>query len=98
MDDTGFEITYGQTDRGFARGDFVDRYHQKCSIQDSSLAAEAAVWLGVDFGIPKKPGEEGKEKIHNRMHLTQDMARELAAVLLHFAEHGTITSPSTERS
>lgn len=41
------------TERGFARAEFTDRYGAECSIQDSSLADEAAIWLGVNTVIPK---------------------------------------------
>ena len=39
-----------QTDRGFARGDFIDHYGKHCSVQDSSLATEVCIWLGCDNG------------------------------------------------
>lgn len=64
-----------RTERGFKRGDFLDRYGQPCSIQESSLATEAALWLGRD---------------PMRMHLTQDMARDILPLLAHFVEHGDL--------
>jgi len=45
------ELTH--TDRGFGRIDFTDRYGAKCSIQESSLATESAIWLGVNDAEPK---------------------------------------------
>lgn len=36
-----------QTDNGFAKVEFEDRYGLKCKIQQSSLATESCVWLGV---------------------------------------------------
>ncbi|BCP56261.1 hypothetical protein K32_48780 [Kaistia sp. 32K] len=44
------EIKY--TERGFARCAFLDRYSVPCSLQESSLAEEAAIWLGVDDANP----------------------------------------------
>ncbi len=46
-------ITFGCTGRGFATGEFSDRYGAKCSIQKSSLATEDAIWLGIDDADPK---------------------------------------------
>lgn len=46
-------IIIGETQRGFPRGEFKDRYGESCSIQDSSLATEAAIWLGLDDLKPK---------------------------------------------
>ena len=42
-----------KTDRGFELGKFTDRYGTECSIQESSLATEAAIWLGVDDCMPQ---------------------------------------------
>lgn len=42
-----------KTNRGFALGEFVDRYGAKCSIQKSSLATEDCIWLGVDEVEPQ---------------------------------------------
>ena len=41
-------INLSPTQRGFLRGEFTDRYGAKCSIQQSSLATEGAIWLGVN--------------------------------------------------
>lgn len=41
-------LEHGVTPRGFTRVDFKDRYGEECSLQASSLATEAAIWLGVD--------------------------------------------------
>lgn len=37
----------GQTENGFAKVEFEDRYGLKCKIQQSSLASESCIWLGV---------------------------------------------------
>jgi hypothetical protein len=42
-----------KTDRGFRGYGFDDRYDNKCSIQDSSLATEAAIWFGIDDPEPQ---------------------------------------------
>ena len=63
------------TQRGFMRGEFIDRYGAKCSIQESSLATEACIWLGTE---------------KDRMHLTQDHAKELIPLLRHFVKTGCL--------
>lgn len=40
-------IKFHKTQRGFRKGEFVDRYGAKCYIQKSSLVSEDAIWLGV---------------------------------------------------
>jgi len=40
-------IKKSYTSRGFVLGEFKDRYGVKCSIQESSLASEPCIWLGV---------------------------------------------------
>jgi hypothetical protein len=42
-----------QTGRGFNILRFADRYNVACSLQESSLATEAAIWLGVEDPDPK---------------------------------------------
>lgn len=69
-----------KTQRGFKRGDFLDRYAAKCSIQESSLAQEECIWLGVDIS------REGKES--DRMHLTRELAKELIPLLKKFVDTG----------
>lgn len=80
-------INLTETSRGFKRGEFVDRYGAKCSIQESSLAGENCVWLGCDH-----------ETIHHvtgescgaRMHLTRDMAVAIVMHLQRFIETGRL--------
>ncbi len=36
------------TDRGFNLIEFMDLYNQKCTIQESSLATDTAIWFGID--------------------------------------------------
>jgi hypothetical protein len=85
--------------RGFDYIEFVDRYGEKCSLQESSLATESAVWFGIDNPIPKvlKQGHgwvrvdlpEGT-LISGRMHLTQKMVKDILPHLIKFAETGGI--------
>jgi hypothetical protein len=49
-----------KTPRGFIKGEFIDRYGSKCSIQESSLATEAAIWLGVDDANPQIMASQAK--------------------------------------
>lgn len=65
---------------------FHDRNDASCSVQESSLATEAAIWLGVDHAKPQT-------QLPTRMHLTQEQVRELLPMLTHFAEHGTLPTP-----
>ena len=67
-----------KTERGFSLVEFTDRYGVECSLQDSSLATEAAIWLG--FGP-------------ERMHLTEGHVRALMPYLNNFLEYGTIKEP-----
>lgn len=73
------------TNRGFAGGKFKDRYDRDCSIQESSLATEACIWLGMDHEVVHpKTGE----RCGARMHLTQEMAADLIPLLQRFVETG----------
>jgi hypothetical protein len=46
-------MNIGKTERGFAIGEFTDRYGAKCSLQKSSLATEDAIWFGIDDANPQ---------------------------------------------
>lgn len=72
------------TPRGFARLDFTDRYGQACSIQKSSLATEDAIWLGCDAGL------HVDGQCCARMHLTQEMVKELLPLPHRFVETGEL--------
>jgi len=71
-------LQFRKTERGFVVAHFRDRYGEECSIQESSLAEEAAIWLG-----------EGS----HRMHLTQGMVEQLLPVLEHFLKTGGLPAP-----
>lgn len=73
-----------KTERGFSRVDFTDRYGMACSLQDSSLATEDAIWLGCNEGLHHQ-GE-----CLARMHLTREMVADLLPLLQRFVETGSI--------
>lgn len=83
-----------KTDRGFAIGEFNDIGDRPCSLQKSSLATEDAIWFGVQDAKPMCKGEVIpfiKDTLFStRMHLTQDMAKELATRLKQFVKTGTV--------
>lgn len=86
------KIKRGKTVRGFDLIVFEDRYKQKCSIQESSLAEESAIWFGVDDTGPlvKGPGGEFNEEVGMRMHLTVSQVEKLLPILEQFAKTGEI--------
>ena len=75
-------INLKHTERGFLRADFKDRNEQSCSIQESSLATEYAIWLGCNEGTHHM-GE-----CMARMHLTQKQVQALLPLLEKFVESG----------
>lgn len=93
-----------KTDRGFQIVKFVDRYETKCSLQKSSLAFEDCIWFGVEDPNPQIMASRVMENgrgwvkyplpedvvITSRMHLTQEMVKELLPYLQKFAETGEI--------
>lgn len=72
-------MEFDVTGRGFRIVIFSDRYGNECSIQESSLATEACIWLGCD---------------DHRMHLTQGMAAQLIPHLQHFVATGELPAPA----
>jgi hypothetical protein len=88
-----------RTPRGFAISNFTDRSGVSCSLQESSLATEAAIWFGCNSPNPQvlvpgegwKPYELPPDCVTNtRMHLTQDMVRKLLPFLKRFAKTGEL--------
>jgi len=69
-------------ERGFQRANFLDLNGQECSIQESSLATENAIWLGCDTGLHHQ-GE-----CLARMHLNQEQVAALLPLLASFVQHG----------
>jgi hypothetical protein len=70
-------ISIRRNQRGFAIGEFRDRYGNPCSIQESSLADEACIWLGIN----------------SLMHLTQRHVADLLPLLQHFVATGSLPAP-----
>lgn len=93
-----------KTERGFALTKFTDRYDVPCSLQESSLACEPCIWFGADeIGLKRFEPDGGWIDIeledapggvtyqaNTRMHLTQEMVRDLLPALQHFAETGNL--------
>ena len=83
------------TARGFYIGYFTDRYGQECSIQESSLATENCIWLGVNNTGPQLKGpvceDDYNQQVMVRMHLTVDNVKELLPYLIRFVETGSLT-------
>ncbi len=77
-------MDFRPTKKGLLRGEFIDRFGQTCSVQESSQAGEDCIWLGVEVD------REGKEVPNGRMHLTRDQAKSLIPVLRHFVREGTL--------
>lgn len=84
------------TSRGFGLYHFHDMNGHHCSLQDSSVATESAIWFGVHAPEVKIFGEHGWEDvplpdevfISGRMHLTQEQVKALLPILTYFAETG----------
>lgn len=72
------------TERGFKRGEFLDFNGDACSIQESSLATEPALWLG------QNEGTHHMGKCTARMHLTRAHAAALIPLLQRFVETGRL--------
>lgn len=85
-------IKIEKTERGFYQGNFVDRYGKECSIQESSLATESAIWFGCNEGT-HTIDEDGKTACMGRMHLTQDMVAQLIPLLDIFVYEGHLPHP-----
>lgn len=81
------KLEFSYTPRGFEFVQFTDRYGARCSLQKSSLAEEAAIWLGVETNQQGAPLDGG------RMHLTQEMAADLLPFLRRFVEEGRLWTP-----
>lgn len=75
-----------KNDRGFSYIEFDDYYKQKCSLQMSSLATNAAIWLGVDNTGPLMDSKP----VNHRMHLTKREVKKLLPHLIKFIESESI--------
>ena len=104
------DIEMKKTGRGFAVGEFTDRYGVKCSIQQSSLATENAIWLGCDEANPREMCSKAKNPIaatgwqpvempedyvaDTRMHLTEEMVIALIEKLQNWVDTGNFNGNS----
>lgn len=98
------EIKETKTDRGFKLIEFKDFYENSCNIQESSLATEEAIWIGVEDANPKILASKNKEdgtgwikypipaevQLTTRMHLTREQVKELLPILQKFVDTGEI--------
>lgn len=87
---TKFKLKFYRTQRGFVRSDFRDLYGAECSIQESSLATDYAIWLGCD------EGSHVDGTCCARMHLNREQAAALIPVLERFVKSGHL--PNVRRS
>jgi hypothetical protein len=83
-------IRFDTTARGFRYYEFTDRYDGKCSLQESSLATEDAIWLGMNRGT------HHHGTCLARMHLTREMVARLLPILQEFVDTGHLSLPEEE--
>ena len=79
-----------KTDRGFNIDKFTDLYGAPCSVQESSLATQSAIWFGVE------DTSHGGFQDYGRMHLSQHTVQHLLPTLQYFAEHGVLLGEKNE--
>jgi hypothetical protein len=84
MDIKGLDLKFSITGRGFGLIEFDDLYGDKCTMQDSSLATEDAIWLGID----KPKIVEGCAL--GRMHLNRKQSKQLIRLLEYFVKYGGV--------
>ena len=94
-DETPFkegELKAKNTERGFTYVEFRDIYGQECTLQNSSLATQGAIWLGVNNTGPNLTGPSGKknEDVGARMHLSRKQVEQLLPILIEFVTLGYI--------
>jgi hypothetical protein len=92
------------TPRGFGLIEFKDSKGVECSIQQSSIATEEAIWFGCDDADPQifipngnpswrkleKPAEAQDWIFNARMHLTRKQVEKLIPVLQKFVDYGEL--------
>lgn len=66
---------------GHVRIEFLDRYNQKCSVEETIEEGEG-LWLGVDVDL--------ENKISERMRLNREMAKSLLNPLRRFINTGRL--------
>lgn len=93
-------LLFKENGRGFARAEFSDLNGEKCSLQESSIVDDDAIWLGIDTPIPKRlvqnqgwqpididPGDP-RTLVAGRMHLNRQQVAALLPELVAFVETG----------
>lgn len=80
-------------DRGFLRADFKDRNGDAASIQESSLATEECIWLGLNEGTHHHITGDCLA----RMHLNREQAKAIGFALVRFARNGSLAEPTPEQ-
>jgi len=90
-----------KTNRGFSYKNFTDRNGLQCSIQQSTLATEEAIWFGIDrptltifkdesFGQYDKVEMPKTYMVDSHMHLTRKQLKKLLPTLIKFVETGEL--------
>lgn len=84
-----------KTERGFSVIDFEDLYGAKCSMQQSSLATDNAIWLGCDSGTHYQHPDgrvipAAADSCAARMHLNRDQAKWLVKQLKNWIKTGEV--------
>jgi hypothetical protein len=69
---------------------FIDRYEKRCILQPSSLATQAAIWIGVTETGPQMGMNANKIVDYGAMHLNQEQVKMLLPVLQKFVKTGEI--------
>lgn len=94
------DLKVNNTSRGFGRIEFTDLYGVPCSVQESSLATDDAIWLGAnEIGLKKFNPGQGWQDVptpdsvaNTRMHLSREQVAALLPILTHFVETGDLPS------
>lgn len=53
MKEDSLTFVSSKTDRGFNKLSFNDYYEQECNLQESSIATQPCIWLGIAEGKPR---------------------------------------------
>ena len=106
------KIDYTTTYRGFKLIKFNDLYDKVCNIQESSLATDDAIWIGVQDAEPKimasktPQGGTGWVKydipddvlLSTRMHLNREQVKQIIPILQQFVDTGEIPSKTVVKA
>lgn len=87
------KLRFIKNQRGFKIATFKDLYGKNCSIQQSSLATDNAIWFGCEEGthyLGTTPVDKIEYECVARMHLSRQQIKDLLPVLTKFAETGNL--------